>query len=125
MSPGAVILTMSILVLPCCPAVAADAENGRSIFKVCAPCHSVESTVNKAGPSLKGVFGRRAGSVTEFRYSKAMQDTGQAGLVWNEQALAEFLASPKKKVPGTSMRFWGFWFQSEIDDMIAYLKSAD
>ncbi len=102
---------------------AADAERGQRLFKVCAPCHAIDSDINKLGPHLKGVFGRPAGGVVSFRYSKAMTEAGAAGLIWDEKALSEFLSSPKTKVPNTSMRFWGMWFQSEIDDLISYLKA--
>ena len=104
-------------------ALAQDAEHGRQTYKVCLPCHVPDVETNKLGPHLKGVFGRAAGSVDGFRYSQAMRDAGAAGLVWDEKSLSEFLSSPKSKVPGTSMRFWGFWSQSPIDDLIAYLKS--
>lgn len=102
---------------------AQDAAHGRQVYRVCQPCHVPDTETNKLGPHLKGVFGRTAGSVAGFRYSQAMRDAGAAGLVWDEKALSEFLSSPKGKVPGTSMRFWGFWSQSEIDDVIAYLKT--
>lgn len=83
----------------------------------------VDNEANRFGPTLKGVVGRRAGSVPDFKYSQAMKDAGAAGLVWDDAALAAFLSSPKRKVPGTSMRFFGLWTQSEIDDVIAYLKA--
>ncbi|WP_436799583.1 c-type cytochrome [Rhizobium oryzicola] len=98
-------------------------EKGRRVFQTCASCHQATSETNGFGPYLKGVVGRRAGSAAGFNYSQAMRDAGTGGLIWDEKALAEFLSSPKKKVPGTSMRFFGLWFQSEIDDVIAYLKS--
>ncbi len=104
-------------------AFAADSERGQRLFRVCAPCHAVDSDINKLGPHLKGVVGRSAGGLSDFRYSKAMSEAGAAGLIWDDKALAEFLSSPKTKVPNTSMRFWGMWFQSEIDDLIAYLKA--
>ncbi len=104
-------------------ALAQDAEHGRQVYRVCQPCHVRDAETNKLGPHLKGVFGRTAGSVEGFRYSQAMRDAGARGLVWDEKNLSEFLSSPKSKVPGTSMRFWGFWSQSEIDDIIAYLKA--
>lgn len=100
-----------------------DAERGRNTFRVCLPCHVPDTDTNKFGPHLKGVFGRTAGSVEGFRYSQAMRDAGSAGLVWNEENLSAFLSSPERKVPGTSMRFWGFWTQSEIDNVISYLKT--
>jgi cytochrome c len=104
-------------------AAGADLEHGARVFETCAACHAIDSDVNKMGPHLKGVVGRAAGSVPDFRYSQSMRKAGSDGLVWDESALAEFLSSPKKKVPGTSMRFWGLWFQSEIDDVIAYMKA--
>ncbi|WJH39609.1 cytochrome c family protein [Aliirhizobium terrae] len=104
-------------------AAGADLEHGARVFETCAACHAIDSDVNKMGPHLKGVFGRAAGSVPDFRYSQSMRKAGTDGLVWDEAALAAFLSSPKKMVPGTSMRFWGLWFQSEIDDVIAYMKA--
>lgn len=115
--------SLSLLIVLSSTALAVDLPNGQRVFKVCAPCHAVDADVNKLGPHLKGVVGRAAGGVAGFRYSKAMSDAGSAGLVWDDKALAEFLSSPKRKVPNTSMRFWGLWFQSEIDDLIAYLKA--
>lgn len=104
-------------------ALAQDVEHGRKVYRTCLPCHVPDAYTNKLGPHLKGVFGRTAGSVSGFRYSQAMRDAGMAGLAWDEASLSEFLSSPGSKVPGTSMRFWGFWRQSDIDDVIAYLKT--
>ena len=52
-----------------------------------------------------------------------MKAAGASGVVWDEQSLAEFLASPQTKVPGTKMRFWGLW-KWETGDLIAYLKTT-
>ncbi len=71
-----------------------------------------------------GVVGRPAGSVADYGYSDAMKGAGANGLVWTEEELHAFLYSPKKAVPGTSMRFFGLWSDSEIDDLIAYLKTV-
>ena len=114
-------LAASMLLTP--QAQAADLAHGKRVFQSCSSCHAVDSDANRFGPTLKGVVGRTAGSVATFRYSQAMKDAGANGLIWDEAALAEFLYSPKRKVPGTAMRFWGLWTQSEIDDVIAYLKS--
>ena len=120
---------IALLACAACPSsvlaqdAAADAERGRRVYRVCLPCHVPDADTNKQGPHLKGVFGRRAGAVEGFRYSQAMIDAGAAGLAWDENSLADFLASPKRKVPGTSMRFWGLWSQSDIDAVIEYLKT--
>lgn len=89
---------------------AADVLKGQRIFQKCASCHSLLTDSNGFGPTLKGVVARTAGSVAGYRYSPAMTAARDAGLVWDEAALSEFLRSPSGKVPGTSMRFWGFWF---------------
>jgi len=100
-----------------------DLQHGKRVFQLCTQCHVLDRETNGFGPYLKGVVGRPAGSVPGYRYSKAMTDAGAAGLVWNDEALSEFLYSPKKKIPGTSMSFWGLWSQSEIKDVIAYLRA--
>ncbi|MEA3534323.1 cytochrome c family protein [Rhizobium sp. CC-YZS058] len=100
-----------------------DAARGAATFKACSNCHVVQGDRTVFGPSLQGVVGRKAGSVPGYRYSEAMLAAGEQGLIWTEADLSAFLSSPKRKVPGTSMRFWGFWSQSSIDDVIAYLKA--
>lgn len=88
------------------PAVArADAARGERVFQRCYACHSVEAGENKLpGPNLRGVLGRRAGSLPGFRYSPAMIEAGtRGGLVWTRQTLDQFLADPERVVPGTEM----------------------
>ena len=105
-------------------AQAADAGNGKRVYQKCVACHVADRETNRFGPHLKGVVGRPAAQVPDYKYSQAMKDAGAAGLVWDDSALSAFLSSPKKKVPGTSMRFFGLWTQAEIDDVIAYLKTT-
>ncbi|MCY1668445.1 c-type cytochrome [Rhizobium sp. SL86] len=127
--PVAVFCRLSCVVLAsawacAAPAIAADVEKGRATYRTaCASCHAVTDDANIFGPHLKGVYGRPAASVADYAYSDAMKAAGEGGLVWDEAALSTFLSKPSKLVPGTKMRFFGFWFQSEIDDVIAYLKA--
>lgn len=101
---------------------AADAVRGARIFQACSSCHVVNDTRSTFGPSLKGIINRRAGILDDYAYSAALKQAGADGLTWNEHELAEFLASPNRKVPGTKMRFWGLW-SFEIDDLIAFPKA--
>lgn len=101
-----------------------DIAHGKRVFQVCASCHAADAETNRFGPHLKGIVGRRAGVVADFRYSQALRDAGANGLIWDDAALEAFLYSPRTKVPGTSMRFWGLWSQAEIRDVIAYLRST-
>lgn len=118
----AIFAVYTLILLPAA-ASAEDLQHGRRVFQLCTQCHVLDLERNGFGPYLKGVVGRPAGSVPGYRYSKAMTEAGADGLVWNEEALAEYLYSPKKKVAGTTMPFWGLWSQSEIKDVIAYLRA--
>ena len=103
------------------PAQANDAAAGEKVFKKCKACHYVDREKNKSGPHLVDIVGRSAGAVEGFKYSKAM---AESGLVWDEATLAGFLAKPKKYLKGTKMSFAGLKKESDIANVIAYLKSA-
>lgn len=101
-----------------------DAAAGETAFKVCASCHAVgEGARNRVGPVLNGVIDRQAGTYPDFRYSSAMVEAGEGGLIWTTEKLSEFLHAPKELVPGTRMTFAGIQDQAEIDNIIAYLKT--
>ncbi|CCV11650.1 Cytochrome c family protein [Mesorhizobium sp. STM 4661] len=103
-------------------AQAQDVEGGKAVFKKCTACHNADTDANKVGPSLKGVVGRTAGTAPNYSYSKAMNDAGAAGLVWDEPNLTEYLANPKAKVPTNKMGFPGLKNPDDIKNVIAYLR---
>jgi cytochrome c len=98
-------------------ALAADAAHGKAVFQTCAACHSDKP--DAIGPTLHGVFGRKSGSVEDFRYSNAMM---RAGLTWDEADLRAYIKDPQAKVLGNRMPFGGLSDPKDIDDVIAYLK---
>jgi cytochrome c len=104
------------------PAAAADASKGKALFEACAKCHSItaESDTSLVGPTLKGVVGRKAASIEDFRYSSAMRSSG---LSWTEENLKEYIADPQSKVKGNRMALKSSFEPNEIDDLIAYLKT--
>ena len=104
------------------PAYAQDVGAGANVFKRCGACHSIgEGAKNKVGPELNELFGRTAGTVADYNYSKAMIEAGQNGLVWDPATLSPYLHKPKEHVPGTKMSFPGLPNQKDIDNLIAYL----
>ena len=98
-----------------------DAARGEKRFEECATCHSLKEGVNGVGPSLHAVFGRKAGSLDDFRYSPAMK---RSGITWTPQALATFIADPQKAVPNNRMPFAGMPEAADRADLIAYLEKA-
>ena len=101
-----------------------DAEKGKKVFNKCKACHAVgEDAKNKVGPVLNGIIGAPAAQNPDFKYSKAMLEKGEEGLVWDEDALSTYLAKPRDFVPGTKMSFAGLKKDDEIEDVLAYLAT--
>ena len=100
------------------------AAGGEQVFKKCGACHEIgEGAKNKVGPNLTGVVGRTAGTAPDFKYSKAMQEAGEGGLVWSNETLEKYLASPKDFVPHNKMAFAGLKKEDDIENVIAYLDT--
>ena len=101
---------------------AGDPEAGERVVRTCAACHTLEPGTHRTGPSLAGVFGRKAGTAAGFhRYSDALRS---ADLVWREDTLDAFLADPQGFLPGNRMTFAGIEEQQARAELIAYLKIA-
>ncbi len=112
---AALVAAVSLPVLAQSPLVG-DASRGKGLFdKRCTTCH-VNSDM---GPKYRGLFGRKAGTVAGFDYSKALQEKG---IVWTEELIDQWLTNPDKLVPGNLM---GFRVRDpqERADIIAYLKT--
>ncbi|MBM3511816.1 MAG: cytochrome c family protein [Alphaproteobacteria bacterium] len=99
-----------------------DPERGEKAFKKCAVCHSVKAGEKKTtGPNLHNLFGRKAASTDDYKFSDAMK---KSGVVWDEKAVDAYLLDPKKHIPGTKMVFQGIRDDRERADLIAFLKKA-
>lgn len=85
------------VILPAGTALAdGDAAAGEKVFKKCMSCHTVEAGKTKAtGPNLLGVVGRKAGTA-EYKYSDALVEAGEGGLVWTPETLDPYIADPKE-----------------------------
>lgn len=98
-----------------------NAAAGEKVFRKCKACHSLDAGKNKIGPTLHGVFGRAAGGVDGYKYSKAM---AASGVVWSDETMDAFMAKPKTFIKGTKMAFAGIRKEDDRKDLIAYLKEA-
>jgi cytochrome c len=97
-----------------------DLMNGQSKFALCRSCHTItEGGPNMTGPNLYGVFGRKAGSKADYKYSPAV---AAAGFDWDAEHLDKWLDNPRGFMPGTKMTFAGLHDPKDRIDLIAYLK---
>ncbi|HEX3536388.1 MAG TPA: cytochrome c family protein [Stellaceae bacterium] len=103
-------------------AQAADIDAGKTVFNRCKVCHKLEAGASGSlGPSLHGVFGRKAGTVEGYNYSAAMKESG---IVWDDETLEKYLRDPKGFIPGNKMAFPGLRDDTERANLLAYLKQA-
>jgi cytochrome c len=94
-----------------------DPNRGREVFeKRCIGCHSLDR--EKHGPRLRGVFGRKSGSIASFKYSDALKS---ANVIWDAASLEQWLTDPDKFIPDNDMDF-RLSNSDERNDVIAYLK---
>jgi len=99
-----------------------DAERGAKAFGVCAACHSLRPGLDMTGPSLAGIWGRKAGSLAGFdRYSPALK---ASGVTWDAKTLDPWLKAPEQFIPGNWMTFQGIPEAETRADLIAFLKEA-
>lgn len=95
-----------------------DPLRGARLYEArCGGCHGLDA--NRVGPLHRGVYGRRAGSVTGFNYTPALKSSG---LVWTSANLDRWLIAPTQMVRGTAMGF-RMPDPQERADVIAYLAS--
>ncbi|MGC1495344.1 MAG: c-type cytochrome [Sulfitobacter sp.] len=100
-----------------------DPENGAQIYKQCKSCHQVgEGAKNRVGPQLNGIFGRKAGALEDFKYSKSMARAADDGLIWTQETLDAFVENPKALVSKTKMSFRGIKDETDRADLLAYLR---
>lgn len=99
-----------------------DAKRGAAAYRACVSCHSLEPGLHLTGPSLDGLWGRRAASAADFpRYSAALRSQE---FLWEETTLDAWLADPATFVPENYMSFRGIEDANTRKDLIAFLRKA-
>jgi cytochrome c len=98
-----------------------DAARGEKRFEECAACHKMEPGANAVGPSLFGIFGRKAGELEDFRFSPAIR---RSGIIWGPETLDAFLTDPQATVPANRMPYAGMPDPADRADLIAFLRQA-
>ena len=99
-----------------------DVEHGKKVFKKCAACHSInQGGKNKIGPKLWNVMFRPVGSVTDYKYSKALSVYKKD---WNWEEMNGFLIKPSTWIKGNKMGFAGLKKEKDRASVILYLNQS-
>jgi cytochrome c len=110
----------AVLMVGATSAMAADAAEGEKVYAACKACHSLEPGKKGVGPSLAGIYGRKAGTSEGFAYSEAMKAYGAA---WDETTLKAYIENPKGAIPGNKMAYAGLKDATKMADLLAFLKT--
>jgi cytochrome c len=111
----------ALALLAVAPAMAQDADAGKTVYNQCRACHQVgETAKNAVGPLLNGVIGRKSGSVEGYNYSEANKTSGKT---WDDATFLEYIKDPKAFMPGNKMAFAGVKDEQKAKDLLAYLKT--
>ena len=98
-----------------------DLTHGEKVFKKCSACHMIASGgKNMIGPNLWGVIGRTAGSISDYKYSKAMVAYATQ---WSFEEMNSYLIKPQAYIKGTKMAFAGLRKEKDRASVILYLNS--
>ena len=97
-----------------------DIAIGEKVFKKCAACHSINKDgKNKIGPKLWGVMFRPVGSITDYKYSKALSEYKKE---WSWEEMNGFLIKPSSWIKGNKMGFAGLKKEKDRASVILYLN---
>ena len=98
-----------------------DLEHGEKVFKKCTACHQIANGgKNMIGPNLWSVIGRTAGSISDYKYSKAMVAYGKE---WTFEEMNSYLIKPQAYVKGTKMAFAGLRKEKDRASVILFMNS--
>ncbi len=103
-------------------AAMAQADGQQAFNNSCRTCHTVKENDNRQGPSLFGVFGRKAGTAPGYNFSPSL---AQSGITWDDANLDKFIESPDQLVNGNAMKPYGGLTDAALRKLIVdYLKTV-
>ena len=95
----------------------------RQFRRKCSICHTLKPDgANRAGPTLYGVFGRKAGTLPGYPYSKSLL---RSNIVWSRKTIkALFSDGPDIITPGSKMPIQRLKNLQHLDALISYLEKV-
>jgi len=99
-------------------------SNGeRQFARKCSICHSLsDDGVRRAGPTLSGIIGRKAGTLAGYSFSPTLL---ASDIIWSEETIDRlFLDGPDHYIPGSKMPMQRIVLPEDRKDLVNYLKAA-
>lgn len=101
----------------------ADKAAGELQVKKCTSCHTFDKGgKDGVGPNQWGLVGASFAHKDGYAYSDALKAL-HGKKTWTPQELSDFLANPKKHIPGNKMSFAGIKKPEDRANLIAYLST--
>jgi cytochrome c len=103
------------------PALPEAGSRGAELFRKCAACHTLTADGgNRAGPTLYKLFGRKAGGLAGYDYSRALE---RAEIVWTPETVSRLFAEgPHVVTPGSKMPIQRMPDAADRRALIAYIE---
>lgn len=101
-----------------------DMGNGeRQFARKCSICHNLAPNgQRRAGPTLHGIFGRKAGTLPDYLYSYTLQNSD---IIWDEETInALFDEGPDHYIPGSKMPMQRITGSQDRNDLVTFLRRA-
>ena len=98
-------------------------DAGAQVFRACVACHTLHrDRGNRAGPSLRGIFGRKIATLPGYNFSPALK---KLDIVWTPETLSKlFEIGPSAFTPGTKMPEQRIESAQDRQALIEFLKRA-
>jgi cytochrome c2 len=113
-----ILLLFQVLVTNSALAEDFNVELAKQSYVKCVACHSLEEGKHGVGPSLHDLNNRKAGTVSGFKFSKALRTSG---VLWNKDSMHAYLLNPQKNIPRNRMAFAGLKNDEERQALVCYL----
>ncbi len=93
----------------------------QQFYRKCSVCHALgPDDANRAGPTLYKIFGRRAGTVKGYRYSKGLK---VSDIIWDENTIDQLFAlGPQYATPGSKMPLQKIAEREKRTALVEFLK---
>src|SRR6202011_510046 len=105
------------------PLAAYAGDRGAEIFRACVACHTLGAEqANRAGTTLRGVFGRRIATLPGYNFSKALK---RLDIVWTPETVSRlFEIGPSAYTPGTKMPEQRIGSEQDRAALVKFLERA-